>query len=54
MSFVRLLPLMLLVSTLAFADSDKNFKIPLKPEKCSPALEETRRNLEGGCILSDN
>ena len=39
MSFVRLLPLMLLVSTLAFADSDKNFKIPLKLFKAGTVVE---------------
>ena len=39
MSFVRLLPLMLLVSTLAFADSDKNFKIPLKHFKAGTVVE---------------
>ena len=39
MSFVRLLPLMLLVSTLAFADSDKNFKIPLKHFKAGTVVD---------------
>lgn len=39
MSFVRLLPILLLLPALAMADSDKNFKIPAKQFKVGTVVE---------------